>query len=463
MAYHNDLRDDDIALTTLIQAVQQSTADKLHDFEGLRESCGCLIMVVQKHSTTGVSYNTVSFAHYTVKEYLQSPRISRKETGFFALLQERIQNHFGVIVLRQALAIQPGDFEKYETFEFEESVTLDMDANFKIYCTFSSSMQLQKWPQTIASDRPFMELCEAFVNPHTPAYRDVCYFLDRLYTGSRYAYDPAYPYYRITWHLSAHSNAAIFLNFLMLAGDNDIPHLALAFAKNHSMLDILTQELRITTDSEDDGEIIEDGYELIGSIPELVAQLLIPASHVFDKAVFDKTLDLIPRLGVNHFHLSRLLLLYIGGHDDRDVCGELCPLGKLLRLGASANGLKGACVTPLQIATANWDKAGVETLLKAGAMPGALGTHGLKWLPKSPMARFNHLHGEVPLQIIKKFDRPRTSDVGMSSRRNTKTVDEIKRLLLQYGAVDESGSSIPGSDHVLAEDDSSATDDSDVD
>jgi hypothetical protein len=177
LVYHNDIFGTNIPLGTLLQAVQQSTvdfisqdADQLHDFEGLRERCGCLIVVEQEEKPGDYpnklvyQRSTVSFAHYTVKEYLQSPRISRKKVGFFALAQERIQNQFAGIAFRQALAIQPGSLAEYEGLENKEVMHGLLDADFKRYCGVSSVLQLHIWPEAISFNSTLMELSEAIVN-----------------------------------------------------------------------------------------------------------------------------------------------------------------------------------------------------------------------------------------------------------------------------------------------------------
>ncbi|KAK7179684.1 L-galactose dehydrogenase [Paraphaeosphaeria sporulosa] len=126
LMYHNDLFGTNIALGTLVQAVQQITLDPFpqyinlwYDFESLRECCGCLIMVGQEETRSeGYQRNTVAFAHYTVKEYLESPPIRQKKVGFFALGQERLRDKFAEIALRQALAIT--DYSKASNFDHSD-------------------------------------------------------------------------------------------------------------------------------------------------------------------------------------------------------------------------------------------------------------------------------------------------------------------------------------------------------
>ena len=413
LIYHNDLFGTNIPLSTLLQAVQQSTvdflsqdADQLHDFDGLRERCGCLIVVEQEEECTGdnnkplYQRSTVSFAHYTVKEYLQSPRISQKKVGFFALAQERIRNQFTGIAIRQALAIQPDKLAGYEKLENDEVIHGLLDLDFKLYCRVSSVLQLNIWPEAISSNSTLMELSEAIFNPKIPApLKKLLYMADAQdYITTTSDLYVEFQFWSIVWWQEPDTDSAAFLAFLLISGFSGSLHLALAFARKHSMLTILTQQLHITkpvwhvVDYEDTGF-----YNFVGSIPEIVAQW---ESRQPDTFTF--ILDLISEHGVTHFDPSTLLLLYIGCHQHQ-ICKESCSLERLLRLGASANGPEGAFVTPLQIAVVCWDLQGVEILLNAGAEPNALGKNGSRWAPGSLMERFNHLHGVSSLHIIKHF------------------------------------------------------------
>ena len=289
LAYHNDLFGDNIPLSTLLQAVQQSTtsflshdANQLHDLEDLRERCGCLIMVEQEEKLGGYQNktvyhqrSTVSFAHYTVKEYLQSSRISQKEVGFFALAQEKIQKHFAGIAFRQALAIQPDSLAEYDEAEDTEFIHGLLDADFKLYCGVSSVLQLNDWPEAISSDSSLMELSEALVDPNRPAYLDfenLLYFVDQEDPFSDHELFPEHQFWSITWNQKPDLDAAVFLSFLVMSGfSSKTPHLALAFAKTHSIPTILTQQLHITKDlwdAFDRGSM--ERYDFVGSIPEIM-------------------------------------------------------------------------------------------------------------------------------------------------------------------------------------------------
>ncbi|KAF2006078.1 hypothetical protein P154DRAFT_482839, partial [Amniculicola lignicola CBS 123094] len=97
--YNNELFEDNISVRTLLAAVQNSSlglrspeAHEIYDMEGLQECCSCLISVDRERLDLGggrrYERNVVSFAHYTVKEYLESSRVASKKVGYFAFAQE---------------------------------------------------------------------------------------------------------------------------------------------------------------------------------------------------------------------------------------------------------------------------------------------------------------------------------------------------------------------------------------
>jgi hypothetical protein len=445
LVYHNDLFGNNIPLSILLQAIQQSTsdvrsqdADQLYDFEGLRERCGCLIMVEQSQRNdaqdTVRQDTTVSFAHYTVKEYLQSHRNSQKRVGFFALVQEVIQKQFAEIALRQALAITPDALAQYHEVDGQDNLYRLINEDFKLYCGVSSTVQLYMWSESISSDSTLLELSEEFVNPHRLAHGDLCALLS---TADDYHYLDnldvvgGLEFWKIHKTEASDPSVAVFLAFIGTSISSGIPHLALTFARRHKMLPVLRHHLDMKLKIWGIADLIDSHeYRLVGSIPEVVAQLAF--THW---AAFDLILTLIFELGTACFDLSALMLLYIGGHVDVR-CEKRCSLERLLRFGASANGPEGAFVTPLQIAVVCWDFDGMEILLNAGADPNALGKSGSGWASDSSMERFNRLHGASPLHIIKHFecnyDEEIKENLGLDETGRAK----IEARLLEIGAVE---------------------------
>lgn len=453
MVYHNELLGNNIPLSILLQAVQHSTlvpisqdANKLYDFGDLREHCGCLVMVRQEKNPAKSQRSTVTFAHYTVKEYLQSSRILHTKVGFFALSQETIKKQFAEIAFRHALSIPPDTLPQCATSGYLHKL---LDEDFESYCGLSSMLQIEFWPEAMSLDSTLMDLSEEFVNPHTPVFGNLrnlhsimrdekdSFLTDEMYIANAF--------YEVSWIQLSDPKPAVFLSFLLNINFDKTPHLALAFAERHSMLPILTQQLNLEIDLQD--TYYEPGYRLFhfeGSIPEIFAQW----SHE-QRGVFKCILDLISELEVTHFDLSTLLLLYVGHHNTCCLPNS-CLLKRLLHLGANVNGPRGAFVTPLQIAVSCWDFKGVEILLNAGADPNALGENGSGWARGSIMEKFNHLHKASSLHIIKHIQCIYRGETDNCIDSDEISRENIEARLLEVEAVEIAPSGLePESNDVL--------------
>jgi hypothetical protein len=454
MVYHNDLYNyGKIPLTTLLQAVKQSITslhtqktDQLHDLEALRECCGCLLLVEQdtmnlKPNVSSYEQSTVTFAHYTVKEYLKSDRILKNRAKFFALTQEKMDADFAGIALRQALSMEPHHFPKccYKPSKVPTYYGDLLVRDFKLYCLMSSLLQLKVWSEDMSSNSTLMELSEAFVNPRNPSYTNLENFDE--YVGHQ-IWREGVEFHEYSWSQDQDTDAAVFVKFLLLSEENwhySKPHLVFAFANKHTILTILTQQYRI--------KFTQAGreFEFQGSIPELVGTWTHRPdilSHIF---------DLISDLGASHFNLSRILLVCMDYHDHRHInCVKSCSVERLLGLGASADGSEGAWVTPLQIAAKQWDLPGIELLLRAGADPNALGGASLIWTWRRRLSiNYTQARGASPLHIIKHSGAYRPCcghgechpDGGGPDGCGLKDPDESVRerivtLLLEAGALD---------------------------
>ncbi|KAF2006077.1 hypothetical protein P154DRAFT_518288 [Amniculicola lignicola CBS 123094] len=270
-----------------------------------------------------------------------------------------------------------------------------------------------------------MELSERFVRLSGPTGEEIRRLLnlpDMFALWVENGMDRDSSFWKIDWKKDPDPNAETFLCFL-LGADWAGRHLAPAFANRHSMLPVLTAQLRFTMEF-DVYDTHDRTCEFIGSIPELVAQ-----QSPLHPDIFDLILDLISDQGTAHFDLSKILLLCVGNHRHRN-CKTSCPLERLLDFGASANGPEGACMTPLQIATSCWDICGVKTLLTAGADVDATRNDGLRFPPDSVMGeRFNRFFGLTPLDIIRYSDWKYMEEIKREVLRK-----EIEGLLLQFGA-----------------------------
>ena len=159
-----------------------------------------------------------------------------------------------------------------------------------------------------------------------------------------------------------------------------------------------------------------------GSIIEVFAQLAFENCCSF---------ELLLDHGNGLFDCSKVLVLYIGAHNCKFDCRRGCPLVRLLKLEADPNS-RGSRITPLQIAVATRDVAGVKTLLKAGADVNDTGcAGGTVWEERTMMSSFDHLHGASALYILRDYDCMWSPERLEGRRENRNLIEES---LLQYGA-----------------------------
>ena len=142
---HNERKPDNIPCALLLQAVAKSTASERYlDRDALRELCGCLISIQLEDAKSGRlkrTHFTVSYAHYTVSEYLDSIRISKTANASFSAYQEDVRIHCIELVLNETLHVQPNELWERDAIpndDLEVWRALEDDFNtFSIECTFS--------------------------------------------------------------------------------------------------------------------------------------------------------------------------------------------------------------------------------------------------------------------------------------------------------------------------------------
>lgn len=119
LSFHIDLHYTPLPVAFIIEATKNTTArlypaqnGVYYDIETLREFCGCLIEIQAASSGTEV---VVKFSHYTVREYLNSPRLSSKLRALFPDMEEPpasgnlLRQHFIKMLLTEAHCLDSGN------------------------------------------------------------------------------------------------------------------------------------------------------------------------------------------------------------------------------------------------------------------------------------------------------------------------------------------------------------------
>ena len=425
-----------IPCEVLIQATEASMLsltgnknERFYDEDTLREVCGCLINVspVDVEGDGHHIYISVSFAHYSVREYLDSTRTSNAGFGYHVIGGGDLKDRFLEITLSEAQHIQSNELWKPETdFPDDSDVIQAVDSRFDIYCVISALLSLFKFPSEICRHSTLKALAIDLLDPSMPHFStmgDATYCIEHA-TSSFTDHDICAEalFWVVEWHPDTNTELKHLYNLLLLTEScSEWLPLAKTFLRGKDLKSLFQAQLCFKNSwTGDDAE----GYVFKGSLIEVFAQLAIPSVNAF-KCLVD--------VGAGLFDPSIALLLSIGGHDHdvQSVCKDFCPLQRLLELGADPN-LRGYRITPLQIATYTGDYEGVEMLLQAGAVPNDTGSaDGAIWREDSIMHDLNHLHGASPLRICRDFaisSGPWFEERGANDRK------KIEALLLYYGA-----------------------------
>src|SRR5271156_966890 len=180
--YHNELYDGEgIPCAVLLQGVGKSTAglnanqnERFYDNDTLRELCGCLINITPEHSTNALRHIrhatlAVSFAHYTVREYLDSTRISKSSAAYFTTFKENLKQDFMKIILSEAHHIEPNELWQWKAASNDFYDVVDaVEGDFNGYCVVSALLSLRKWPCEISQQNTLCILATDLLDPSKP-------------------------------------------------------------------------------------------------------------------------------------------------------------------------------------------------------------------------------------------------------------------------------------------------------
>jgi hypothetical protein len=153
----------------LLEAIDSSTVlagnanpNVLYDLERLRELCGCLI---------SCSGDTISFAHYTVKEYLESARIREGPLSFFSTELDRVLSTCLDVIFLTAKTFATGDLEDLITASAPPSSQEDLWRNLVIHCLVYAIPSINKWGKAISTDDVLFKRVKALLGPSTQHFR----------------------------------------------------------------------------------------------------------------------------------------------------------------------------------------------------------------------------------------------------------------------------------------------------
>jgi hypothetical protein len=402
-----------------MKAVTGSEVDRFYDINVLRELCGCFIQITKEELRSGYYLSTISFAHYTVREYHETQSLGNFPKCCSAVLGENLKKKLIEMTFSESLKAKMIKISEESSQDNGECLIDVIEKDFMGYSLYSTLSRLRNEPNEVSQDETLFSLAANLLNPSRPHYPALvslcCHFEQALGSFSNADWERPSHFWLVRHEHYSDENTIILLNFLMIAFSNpDALVLAEKLLQRARLSSLLKSRSVLQMP---DGEGYDCLYE--GSIIELFAQLpeRQPEFH------------LLLEHGTGLYNPSKILLLFSTFHFyDHDVgCTESCLVERLVDLGADPAGA-GYNVTPLQIATWNHDIEGVRVLLGAGAPPNGTGDpNGLSWGEGTSMPTYNMLEGASPLHICKMVSKEAATLFGHEIRH-------IEKLLLQYGA-----------------------------
>ncbi|RKL51630.1 hypothetical protein BFJ70_g347 [Fusarium oxysporum] len=212
------------AIESSISRSNNPNSNVLYNPERLRELCGCLISSLD---------DSISFAHYTVKEYLDSARICQGPLFVFSTKQAKVLSTCLDVLLLRAQTFASQDFKYFEENDpllFDEQ---DPWKNLGFRSLFDAGNLLRKWGQEISKNDNLYRRVKRLLGPSTQYFRCLGKvgfndgrrewferFLDLKFLVAQYAGT-------IDWNEDlTDSDASLFLSLFLVTDDIESPLLS---------------------------------------------------------------------------------------------------------------------------------------------------------------------------------------------------------------------------------------------
>jgi hypothetical protein len=412
---------------------------------------------------------SISFAHYTVLEFLDSERISRSRASYFSFPKDHIP--LDSVKAAILIALNPTTYRDGHGSDEEVSYSADnflqndvdrsinqdscvipsncsdeiretedwnnrkLIENFAAYCAASAVLSINHWSEQISRREDLNALVFALYNPSAPHYNPLFYFLrcledlhsfistSTLLYDDKHRYDPGSTFWEIEWKSPPPADVgAIFLlllwtkNLVFTKQPDHGAQILQAWTTTHLAFEIVVNR----QPGKDSAR-----YVFSGQLLEILAQLGFFYPEAFGFFLSYRCKETDP---------SALLVSYIGSHIHEKNCIQSCPVEVLLQIGADPTG-KDYYVAPIQIAVVTSDYEGCQMLLEAGANSNDTGNNfGAKWEDDTYLGQFNALHGDSPLQIFENSQGTPYGNNGNEGMPDGYKLGRIKALLLSHGA-----------------------------
>ncbi|KAF4419067.1 Vegetative incompatibility HET-E-1 [Fusarium acutatum] len=424
------------AIESSMSRIDSHNDDVLYNPERLFELCGCLINSLM---------DSVSFAHYTVKEYLNSERIRQGPLIAFSTERDRVLSTCLDVLLLQAQKFALQDLKDLKTGANLLFDMQDLWKNLSFHSFFHIIHSLRIWGEEISKDNEFYERVKRLLCPSTQyfrclgkiAFNEGSWQWVRLLTETGLRRDKFA--WTIDWNENlAHSDASLFLSMFLVTNDMDSPLISRLVRETDlkvllSNRIVLSKKWDVHTWSRRGArELTFYTYVFDGQLVEMMVHFVDQASEALHSLLVNYT---------GLYDPSMALLYFIGHCPPNPKLQHTCkghpfsPLQHLLEAGAQPN-LPGYPLTALQMAVGARNLEVVQLLLRFGADPNYIcDPSSSAWPANSLMASFKQFHGMSGL-CIHRSDYCVSFVEVIGDDIMDFSAEPIEQLLLAYGARD---------------------------
>jgi hypothetical protein len=446
-----------IPTSTLIQAIEHELSvapSQFFDETILWDTMGCLIRVSAGRpflfpKSSGVSCYTVSFAHYTVLEFLRCSRMHPDLSPHFSLPDEPTNLSACRTIFN--VALDPSRYSEFGSFlegdedpegdddlEHDEDTQLVQLSSLSSYCAMTSVFIIARMSEELASLGDLKKLVWKLFDPTWPHFKHFHALCKNIHRKSgvfpKHIISPDFLNLQFLKEQPVGSHAGAFLGVVLVSCYDVSKARAMAMLDEHPFETMADEDMNLVLSRSLSANVLgsdksQRDFILKGTFVEVLAE--IAALFNPNRVVESICRPCVEEGGID---CSKLILYRVcSGLTNPIFNRNADPFLALLLAHANPAGVKSR-VTPLQVSVALCDYQRTLMLLEAGADSNFLSNDpGTIWDADSPLNIFNRMADLSPLWICQNPECL-LREHSYKSEKMEKWRARVEGLLIRYGA-----------------------------